>query len=88
MTITICAGSCCHHRQSEEMIPFLQSLIKRHNLEEKILLKASFCMGRCSEGFNLMIDEEIKTFNDSVKCSSYLEDIIEKMSINGSNDEN
>ena len=83
MIITICAGSSCHHRQSEEVIPYLQQIIELYGLESDIVLKASFCMGKCSEGFNLKIDDQIVTFSSSEQCRSYLRDRIRREFIDG-----
>ncbi len=32
------------------MIKELERLIKENNLEDKVVLKASFCMGHCTQG--------------------------------------
>lgn len=49
-TITICVGTSCHLRGSHHAINRLSELIKEHGLENKVELKASFCMDRCAEG--------------------------------------
>jgi NADH:ubiquinone oxidoreductase subunit E len=33
-------------------------LLKKHQLEDRVELKGSFCMERCGEGINWMIDDE------------------------------
>jgi NADH:ubiquinone oxidoreductase subunit E len=46
------------------------NLLKENNLEDKVELKGSFCMERCGEGINWMIDNEpLTSFNveDAVK---------------------
>lgn len=70
--IVICAGSCCHHRCDDELIPSIQKLISDNNLEEKIQLKASFCMGQCGEGFNIKINGKIHNFLSMKECMDYL----------------
>jgi len=56
--ITICVGSSCHIKGSHRFVDYLQKAIVDHHLEEQIILKASFCLGSCSEGINIKINEE------------------------------
>jgi NADH:ubiquinone oxidoreductase subunit E len=58
MIITVCVGSSCHIKGSHSFIDYLQKAIPAYNLEQKIVLKASFCMGHCSEGINIKVDDE------------------------------
>ena len=58
MEITICVGSSCHIKGSHSFIDYLQKSIIEHQLEEHIVLKASFCIGNCSEGINIKINDE------------------------------
>ena len=47
MTITICIGSSCHLKGSRTIIQKLEELIRERQLNEKIELNGSFCMGEC-----------------------------------------
>ena len=58
MEITICVGSSCHIKGSHSFIDYLQKVIAENQLEEYIVLKASFCIGNCSEGINIKINDE------------------------------
>ncbi|MDD4155356.1 MAG: (2Fe-2S) ferredoxin domain-containing protein [Candidatus Cloacimonetes bacterium] len=64
MEITVCVGSSCHIKGSHNFIDYLQKAIPAYNLDEKIVLKASFCMGNCSEGINIKIDNERMVLNN------------------------
>ena len=50
MTITICIGSSCHLKGSRTIIQKLEELITERQLNDKIELNGSFCMGECSNG--------------------------------------
>lgn len=50
LDIYICVGSSCHLKGSYQIINCFQKLIKDKNLEDKVELKASFCMGHCTTG--------------------------------------
>ena len=58
MIITICVGSSCHLKGSYDVIQKIKSIIEERNLEDKIELKASFCLGNCSNGVSMQIDGE------------------------------
>ena len=58
ITVTVCVGSSCHVKGARDVIMRFNDLLKENNLEEKVELKGSFCMERCGEGINWMIDNE------------------------------
>ncbi len=59
MTITICIGSSCHLKGSRTIIQKLEELITEHQLNDKIELNGSFCMGECSNGVCVKITDEL-----------------------------
>lgn len=63
MVLKVCVGSACHIKGSEQVIHILQKCIKESNMEDKIILKASFCLGRCTEAVSVMIEGEEEIFS-------------------------
>ena len=59
MVVDVCVGSSCHLKGSYDVIQKLQKLITENNLEDKVTLKASFCLGNCSNGVSMRIDGEV-----------------------------
>ena len=59
MTITICIGSSCHLKGSRTIIQILEELITEHQINDKIELNGSFCMGECSNGVCVKINDEL-----------------------------
>ncbi len=59
MVITICVGSACHLKGSQQVIETLQRLVAERKLEEKVELKAGFCLGKCAEGVTIKADDEL-----------------------------
>jgi NADH:ubiquinone oxidoreductase subunit E len=57
--ITVCVGSACHLKGSHEIIKYFQEAIKEAGLESQIELKGTFCMDQCTDGANMLVDEEI-----------------------------
>ncbi|MEW6348984.1 MAG: (2Fe-2S) ferredoxin domain-containing protein [Thermodesulfobacteriota bacterium] len=57
--ITVCVGSACHLKGSHEIIGYFQQAIKEARLEKEVELKGTFCMDQCTDGANLLIDDQI-----------------------------
>lgn len=53
--IKICVGSSCHLKGSYEVIQKFQTLIAEQHLENKVELRAAFCLGHCTEAVSVMI---------------------------------
>ncbi|SHE61998.1 (2Fe-2S) ferredoxin domain-containing protein [Caloramator proteoclasticus] len=59
ISVHICVGSSCHLKGSYQIMKIFQEIIKNKNLEEKIDLKASFCLGNCTKGVSIKVNNEI-----------------------------
>jgi NADH:ubiquinone oxidoreductase subunit E len=57
--ITVCVGSACHLKGSHEIIDYFKKAIKEAGLEKEVELKGTFCMDQCTDGANLLVDEEL-----------------------------
>ncbi|MBN2897654.1 MAG: NAD(P)H-dependent oxidoreductase subunit E [Clostridia bacterium] len=57
MLVKICIGSACHLKGSYDIINYLKEKIAQEHLEDQIILKASFCLGKCSEAVSVQIDD-------------------------------
>ena len=57
VTVTVCVGSSCHLKGARQVIMRFNEMLTRYGLQEKVLLKGSFCMERCGEGVNWQIDD-------------------------------
>lgn len=58
MKITVCIGSSCHIKGSRQVVEQLQYLIKKNELNDKVELAGTFCMGKCQSGVCVTIDKE------------------------------
>jgi len=63
MNIKVCVGSACHLKGSYDVIEEIQHFVKTNNLEDTIELKASFCLGKCTDNVSILIDEELFSVN-------------------------
>ncbi|MCT7957128.1 (2Fe-2S) ferredoxin domain-containing protein [Laspinema palackyanum] len=57
----LCMGSACHQLGVYEVLPQLQELIVRYELQDKIELKGSFCLETCSVGIVMKFKEKVFT---------------------------
>lgn len=57
MNISVCIGSACHLKGSYHIINTLQQLVSRHNLEDRVEIKAVFCMQECGHGVSVRVEE-------------------------------
>ncbi|MTI68644.1 MAG: (2Fe-2S) ferredoxin domain-containing protein [Firmicutes bacterium] len=58
LTINVCIGSACHLKGSYKVINRLKELIENKNLENKVTLKAAFCLGDCTKAVAVKINDE------------------------------
>lgn len=59
MKVTICIGSSCHLKGSRQIVERLQALVKEHQLEDKVELAGTFCMGNCVNGVSVTVDGKL-----------------------------
>ena len=59
MKVTICVGSSCHLKGSREIVEQMQRLVEEKSLADRVELSGAFCMGRCTDGVCVKIDEEM-----------------------------
>jgi len=71
MEIKVCVGSACHLKGSYLVIEAIQKFIEEKKLANKIELKASFCLGKCTSNVSILINNELLSVN--------AEDVIEKI---------
>ena len=57
MKITVCIGSSCHIKGSQQVIEQLQFLLAQSGLEKQVELVGAFCMGDCMNGVNVKIGD-------------------------------
>jgi NADH:ubiquinone oxidoreductase subunit E len=58
LQIFICVGSSCHLKGSYQIIKIFEELIKLKKLQDKVELKASFCLGHCTKGVSVKVEDE------------------------------
>ena len=72
ITVTVCVGSSCHLKGAREVIDRFSELLTQYGLVDQVMLKGSFCMERCGEGFNWQIDDEAFTSQSREEATEIL----------------
>ncbi|MFA5625650.1 MAG: NAD(P)H-dependent oxidoreductase subunit E [Bradymonadales bacterium] len=58
MKIVVCIGSSCHLKGSRQIVEQLQYLIRENEVQDKVDLSGTFCMGNCQNGVCVSVDEK------------------------------
>jgi len=61
MNIYICVGSSCHLKGSYNIINLMKEALEKNNLTDKVNVSAAFCLGRCTSGVTIKVNDEIIT---------------------------
>ena len=61
MNIYICVGSSCHLKGSYNIINLMKEALEKNGLTDKVNVSAAFCLGRCTDGVTIKVDDEIIT---------------------------
>ncbi|SHJ28094.1 Thioredoxin-like [2Fe-2S] ferredoxin [Dethiosulfatibacter aminovorans DSM 17477] len=66
--IFVCVGSACHLKGSYDVIDCFKNWIKDNELQDDFVVKASFCLGHCTDAVSVKLGEEIYSVSpDSVE---------------------
>ncbi len=79
MKITVCIGSSCHIKGSRQVVEQLQSLIRQHDIADKVDMGGTFCMGRCQEGVCVNVDEQFHSVSPDTVEEFFTKNILEKV---------
>jgi len=56
MILKVCVGSACHVKGSYEVIETFNRLIIEERLEDRVELKACFCLNNCTQGVSVTLE--------------------------------
>ncbi len=59
MNVYVCVGSSCHLKGSYKIIELMRESISNYGLGEKVNLSAAFCLGKCTSGVTIKVEDEI-----------------------------
>lgn len=77
--IYVCVGSSCHLKGSHQVVKLMREAIKQYNLEEKVEMKATFCLGNCTNGVSVKIDDVVVGFKEETFEETFKEHILSRI---------
>ena len=79
MKITVCIGSSCHIKGSRQVVSQLQYLISQNNLDDKVELGGTFCMGQCQKGVCVTLDDTFFSVSPDTVTEFFNENVLAKI---------
>lgn len=79
MIVTVCIGSSCHLKGSRAVVTDLQRLIGENNLNDKVELKATFCMNSCEKGVCVTVDGVLFSVSPDTVEGFFKDEILGKL---------
>ena len=60
MKVTVCIGSSCHLKGSQEIVELLQNAVEEYKIEDDVVLSGSFCIGKCNRvGVTVQVNDDV-----------------------------
>ena len=79
MKITVCIGSSCHLKGSRKIVESLQNRIRTNNLDDKVELAGTFCLGQCQKGVCVNVDETLFSVSPDTVEQFFEENVLAKV---------
>ena len=79
MKVTVCIGSSCHIKGSRQVVEQLQKLIRENNVEDKVELGGTFCLGNCQQGVCVSVDGAFHSVTPATVCDFFANEILAKV---------
>ena len=80
--LSVCVGSACHIKGSYNVINNFQQIIEEYNLSDKVELKAIFCLGHCTTGVSVKIDDsEVYSVSGSTARKFFDTEVLPKLDL-------
>ncbi len=61
--LKICVGSACHLKGSNDVIEIFKYLVQNRDASDKVVIKAAFCLGHCTEAVSVCFNDKIYSIN-------------------------
>lgn len=77
VNLSICVGSACHLKGSYEVIEKFKTCVENNDLNDSIVIKASFCLGQCTEAVSVKFKDNIYSVTPET-AESFFDEVIKK----------
>lgn len=69
--LVVCVGESCHQSGAELVLKSFMEIIAQENLEDKICLKGSFCIGKCCDKEEVSVRWGEKVFQTTFQSADH-----------------
>lgn len=81
VNVTVCVGSTCHVKGTNQVVERLKEVIAEKNLGDKVSLRGMFCVGNCQKGVSVTVDGVVYSVQPDTVDEFFAEQIMPR--ING-----
>ncbi len=79
MKVTICIGSSCHIKGSRQVVERIQALLAENEIEDKVELSGTFCLGECQKGVCVTVDDKLYSVTPDTAGDFFKKEILDKL---------
>ena len=79
LVIYVCVGSSCHLKGSHTIVKLMKKAIANHNLADKVELKATFCLGHCTDGPSVKVGDEVFGMTEETFDKLFAEKVLSRV---------
>jgi NADH:ubiquinone oxidoreductase subunit E len=76
VTIHVCIGSACHLKGAYNVIHGLQKLLHERQLDDRVEVKAAFCLGECMRAVSVKVDEGPVISVDEKRVEAFFDEFV------------
>lgn len=73
--LNICVGSACHLKGSYKVVEDFKKYVENYNLKDKVVIKAAFCLGHCTEAVSVKINDKIYSVDPEKTKEFFIEHV-------------
>ena len=75
--LKICVGSACHLKGSNDVIKIFKYCVQSRDVSDKVVIKAAFCLGHCTEAVSVCYNDKIYSINAD-NAEKFFDDVVMK----------
>ena len=79
LVIQVCVGSSCHLKGSHTIVKLMKKAIADNNLQDKVELKATFCLGHCTDGPSVKVGDEVFGMTEETFDKLFAEKVLSRV---------
>ena len=83
MKLTVCIGSSCHVKGSQQVVDLFRYMIQENDVGDKVELCGIFCAGQCQRGVCVKVDDDVCSVTPETKSQGLFHQIQKEVTFCG-----